>query len=448
MTHRFAAGAFRQACVAGFDQQHPIMERDGSGEGKTRRFAARGLSRALFGGALFWLIGLNLALAQPHKEQSAHAGEAIGTIEQVYDGTLTPDEATRTFRNIDRLAPSRPIKAGGTVHALPVSQTKFKGFTVKIDDRTYDYYDFLAVQQVTGLIILKDGKLVHELYQRGNTADTRWMSMSIAKSVTSTLAGVAVQDGYIRNLDANVTDYVPALKGSAYDGVSVRDVLMMSSGVGWDEAYTDPRSDRRALLRAQIARQPGGAMKVMANLKRAGAPGTVHNYSTGETQVLAEVIHRATGKPLAEYLSEKIWKPYGMQADASWWLESENGVEIGGSGISATLRDYARFGQFILEGGAINGRPVVPASWVAEATTPRKFKNGETIQYGYMWWPGWTDSAKKDGAYLAMGIYGQNIYINPARHVIIATTAALPKPGSPEIQNFLTFLDAIANSLD
>ena len=414
---------------------------------RTRRRALHRVSSFVFGSAALALVALTAIASQSEAREYAHAGEAIGTVEQVYDGALTPDEAVRTFRNIDRLMPSRLIKAGGAVRALPVSATHFTGFKTTIAGRTYDYYDFLAVQQVTGLVILKDGKLVHEFYQRGNTADTRWMSMSIAKSITATLAGVAVQDGHISSLDAKVTDYVPALKGSAYEGVSVRDILMMSSGVAWNEGYTDPSSDRRALLRAQIAQQPGAAMKVMASLKRAGDPGTVHNYSTGETQVLAEVIYHATGRPLAAYLSEKIWKPYGMQADAYWWLDSPDGVEIGGSGISATLRDYARFGQFILEGGAIEGHPVVPAWWVAEATTARRLRNGQDTAYGYMWWPGWTDSAKKDGAYLAMGIYGQNIYINPARKVIIATTAALPKPDSPEIENYLAFFDAIADSL-
>ena len=391
---------------------------------------------------------LSPALALAQDDNYAHSDEPIGTIEEIYDGKLTPDLGVSTFRNIDRLFPSRLIEAGGTVHELPQSATKFNGFTVEIDGRTYDYHDFLAVQQITGLVILKDGELVHETYQRGNTADTRWMSMSIAKSVASTLAGIAVNDGHISSLDALVTDYVPSLKGSAYEGATVRDILMMSSGVGWDEQYTDPASDRRALLRAQIAQQPGAAMKVMAALERVAEPGTLNNYSTGETQVLAEVIYHATGTPLAEYLSEKVWKPYGMQADAYWWLDSTDGVEIGGSGISATLRDFARFGQFILDGGSVDGQPVVPSSWVAEATTPRTLKNGETIQYGYMWWPGWTEAAKADGAYLAMGIYGQNIYINPAKNVIIANTAALPKPGSPEIGNYLAFFDAIAASLE
>lgn len=265
-----------------------------------------GISRFLSGCVAFGLIALITATAQARSGEYSNASEAIGTLEQVYDGTLTPDAAVRTFRNIDRLSPSRRIEAGGTVRTFPASEIKFKGFSTKINDRTYDYYDFLAVQQVTGLIILKDGKLVHELYQRGNTADTRWMSMSVAKSVTSTLAGVAVQDGYIRSIDSKVTDYVPALKGSAYEEVSIRDILMMSSGVEWDEAYTDPGSDRRDLLRAQIAQQPSGAMKVMAALKRNSPPATKHNCSTGETQVLAEVIYRATGRPLADYLSEKI----------------------------------------------------------------------------------------------------------------------------------------------
>lgn len=398
-----------------------------------------------------WLALGAVMLASPALAEGpayAHASEPIGTIEEIYDGKLTPDLSVNTFRNIDRLFPSRLIAAGGTVHELPASDVSFDGINVTIGERKYDYFDFLADHQVAGLVILKDGKLVHETYQRGNTADTRWMSMSVAKSVASTLAGFAVADGYIKDLDAMVTDYVPALKGSAYDGVSVRDVLMMSSGVGWNEEYTDSTSDRRDLLRAQIAQKPGAAMAVMANLERVAEPGTKNNYSTGETQVLAEVIYHATGKPLAEYLSEKLWKPYGMQADAYWWLDSPDGVEIGGSGISATLRDFARFGQFILDGGTIDGKAVLPEGWVAEATTSRTLKTGEDIGYGYMWWPGWTDAAKEDGAFLAMGIFGQNVYINPKRNVVIATSGALPKPGSPEINNFLTVFDAIAGSLD
>jgi CubicO group peptidase (beta-lactamase class C family) len=272
--------------------------------------------------------------------------------------------------------------------------------------------------------------------------------MSVAKSITSKLTAIAIEEGLIAGLDAPVTDYVPALAGSAYDGVSVRDVLMMASGVQWNETYTDPESDRRALLRAQISQEPGSAMAVMAALPRAAEPGTANNYSTGETQVLGEIVHGAVGKPLAEYLSEKIWVPYGMEADANWWLDSPDGVEIGGSGISATLRDYGRFGQFFLEGGVIDGASILPEGWTKEAAGPLTLKDGSELEYGYMWWTGWTEPSKADGAYAAIGIQGQNVYINPTRNVVIVTFGAQPKPVGKEPIDPLAFFDAGAAELD
>jgi CubicO group peptidase (beta-lactamase class C family) len=358
-----------------------------------------------------------------------------------------PDEAVATFRNIDRLFPTRTIKAGGAVRELPQADRQLTNFTFKYDGATYDLYDVMALDNFTALLVLKDGEIAFETYQRGNTRDTRWMSMSVAKSVTSTLAAIAIEEGLIAGLDAQVTDHVPSLKGSAYDGVSIRDVLMMASGVEWNETYTDPGSDRRALLRAQISQVPGSAMAVMAALPRAAPPGTVNNYSTGETQVLGEIVRGAVGKPLSEYLSEKIWVPYGMEADATWWLDSPDGVEIGGSGISATLRDYGRFGQFFLEGGMIDGVSILPEGWNREATRPTRLKDGSTLEYGYMWWPGWTGPSRKDGAYAAVGIQGQNIYINPTRNVVIVTFGAQPKPVDRQPIDPMEFFDAVAARL-
>ena len=390
------------------------------------------------------------AMAATPGDQDAgypHANEPIGTVEQVYDGALMPDDAVATFRNIDRLFPTRTIEAGGTVRELPPAEQQLTNFTFEHDGATYDLYDVMALDNFTALLVLKDGRIAFETYQRGNTGDTRWMSMSVAKSITSTLAAIAIKDGLIAGLDALVTDYVPALKGSAYDGVSVRDVLMMASGVQWNETYTDPNSDRRALLRAQISQEPGSAMRVMAALPRAAQPGTVNNYSTGETQVLGEVVRGAVGKPLAEYLSEKIWVPFGMEADARWWLDSPDGVEIGGSGISATLRDYGRFGQFFLEGGMIDGDSILPEGWTREAAGPTKLKDGSALAYGYMWWPGWTGPSREGGAYAAVGIQGQNIYINPARKVVIVTFGAQPKPVGKEPIDPMAFFDAVAARL-
>ncbi|RIY01089.1 class C beta-lactamase-related serine hydrolase [Aureimonas flava] len=394
------------------------------------------------------LAGLVLVAAPSRAADYPHAQEPIGTVTQVYEGKLLPDQAVSTFRNIDRLFPTRTIAAGGTVRALPAAETPLGEVVFTEGDKTYDLFDVMALDSFTAMIVLKDGKVAFETYQRGNTPDTRWMSMSVAKSITSTLAAIAIKEGKLSGLDAPVTDHVPALKGSAYEGVTLRDVLTMTSGVRWNETYTDPASDRRALLKAQVSQEPGSAMKLMASLPRAAEPGTANNYSTGETQVLGEVVRGAVGKPLAEYLSEKIWVPYGMEADANWWLDSPDGHEIGGSGISATLRDYARFGQFFLENGTIDGASILPDGWVREAAGPTALEDGSKLDYGYMWWTGWTEPSIADGAFAAIGIQGQNIYINPKRDVVIVTFGAQPKPVGKEPVDPLVFFDAVAAALD
>ncbi|MGM8932901.1 serine hydrolase domain-containing protein [Salinicola halophyticus] len=378
-----------------------------------------------------------------------HANEPVGSVEQIYGGQLVPDLAVSTFRNIDRLFPSRVIAAGGRPRPLPPISQNLEGWVATVNGEPYDLYDYLALNNVTGLLVLHRGNVLYETYQRGNAPDTRWMSMSVAKSVCSTLAGMAIRDGLIpEGLGARVVDYVPLLRGSAYDGVSLRDLLMMASGVAWNETYTDPESDRRSLLRAQVAQAPGGAMAVMAALPRAAEPGRVHNYSTGETQILAELVHAAVNRPLADYLSEKLWQPYGMESDATWWLESAGGIEVGGSGIGATLRDYARFGQFMLEGGKVDGEPLLPDGWMAEATRPTTLADGETVGYGFMWWTAWTPPSRKDRAYAARGIHGQLVYINPAHDIVIAQNAAAPKPKGRIVIDPMVFFDALVAHLD
>jgi len=265
--------------------------------------------------------------------------------------------------------------------------------------------------------------------------------MSIAKSITSTLIGAALKQGYIRSLSDSVTRYVPTLIGSAYDGVTVRDVLMMASGVRWNETYTDPSSDRRHLLEAQISQVPGSLMAVMRSLPRTAAPGTVNNYNTGETQVAAEILRAAVGRPLATYLSDRIWSPFGMEAEANWWLASPDGIEIGGSGVSATLRDYGRFGLFILGSGVAGGDSILPPGWVHEATTPKTLRDGSPVDYGYLWWPG------RDGAFMAIGIHGQFIYVNPAARVVIVVWGARPHPTDGQAVDDWVFCDAVIEAL-
>jgi CubicO group peptidase (beta-lactamase class C family) len=352
----------------------------------------------------------------------------IGSVRQIYDGTLLPDAQVNTFRNIDRLFPTRTVPYGSHVQQLPVG-SGFPPFVFRSKGEDYDLYDYLSLNRISGLLVLKNGEVRLETYQLGNDSTSKWMSMSVAKSVTSTLAGIALNEGAIQSLEDEVVRYVPSLKGSSYEGVSIRNVLQMASGVAWNEDYLDPHSDRRRMLDAQIAQRSGGVLELMAALPRAAAPGQKWNYSTGETHVLGAIVRGATGMPLSQYLSEKVWIPCGMESTATWWLESKNGLEVGGSGLSATLRDYGRFGQFLMSGGMVGGIRMLPAEWLDEASTPKIF-GGDEIDYGYMLWPIAPSASHLplSRGFEARGIFGQHIYMNPSEEIVIVVWGALPKP--------------------
>ena len=402
-------------------------------------------------------MGLIVALApaiscvgpsNPVRYVNPHAADSIGTVRAMYNGALSQALAVTTFRNIDRLFPTRTVAHGPTPHLLSIATTPLADVHFSSKGVAYSLDTYVSANRVSGLLVLKNGRIALERYAFGNGPGTRWMSMSVAKSITSTLIGAAIRDGDIRSIDDPVTRYVPRLAGSAYDGVTVRNILMMASGVRWNETYTDPASDRRHLLDAQIAQQPGAAIDLMRSLARAAPPGTVNNYSTGETQIAGEVVRGAVGKPLAQYLSEKIWKPYGMETDASWWLDSPDGHEIGGSGFSATLRDYARFGLFFLDGGAVNGDSILPAGWLHEAGSPKTLLGGAPLHYGYMWWPMTASPGTvNDGAFSAEGIFGQYIYINPSERVVIVQWSAQTRPTGGDIVNPEDFFAAVAIAL-
>ena len=396
--------------------------------------------------ALLWLSACRPAPSTA-ADAYPHESEPIGTVRESYDGRLSDTMAVHTFRNIHRLFPTRAVAPAAVPRALPPARQPLTRVVLTAGDTADLLARYLAANRVTGLLVLDSGRVAHEYYGQGNGPRTRWMSMSMAKSITSTLVGAALRDGAIHSLEDPVVRYVPALVGSAYDGVSIREVLTMSSGVRWSERYTDPRSDRRRLLEAQIAQQPGGLLAVMRSLPRAAPPGTVHTYSTGETQVLAEVLHGAIQRPLANYLSEKIWRPAGMEAEARWWLESPDGREIGGSGLSATLRDYGRLGLFLLEQGMVGRDTVLPSGWMREATASRQLKDGTALDYGYMWWTATTPDARRDRAYTAQGIHGQFLYVNPADQIVVVVWSAQPPPTGGAVVDDLAFFDAVVRTL-
>ena len=390
-----------------------------------------------------------LASCKPIEDQSyPHADEPIGTAHQIYDAALSHDLAVNTFRNIDQVFPSQKVPRSRTPSELPSSDRLPPDVHFTFQDSTYSMDDYIEQNHVAAMLILKDGKNIHEFYRFGNTEQTRWLSMSIAKSIVSTLIGAAIQDGYIESIEDPVTRYVPSLEGTAYDGTSIRNVMMMTSGAAWNEEYTDPGSDRRRLLDAQISQEPGAVMDVMKGLEREHEPGTVYRYNTGETQVAAEVLYHATGRTLSEYLSERIWQPMGAEADAFWWLDSEDGVEIGGSGFTATLRDYGRFGLFVLNNGVVNGEAILPEDWVQEAGSPKELPDGTEIDYGYLWWTAETEAGRRDGAFSADGIFGQTIYLNPAENVVFVVWSAWPYPTqSGKFDYDWSLFEAVVDSL-
>ena len=370
-----------------------------------------------------------------------HANEPIGTVREIYDGKLYPDIQVNTFRNIDRLFATRTVARGKTVSMLPLSKQPLQDFAYSVNGQTYDLFDVLSMNRVSGLLIIHRGEIVFEKYLLGNDQHTRWMSMSVVKSITASLIGAAIQDGHINSIDDLIVNYLPRFKGTAYDGVTVKHLLQMSSGVAWNETYTDPTSDRRRMLEAQLSQQPDAVLNLMALLPRAATPGTVWNYSTGETQVAGALVRAATGKPVADYLSEKIWSTLGMQADANWWLQSANGLEVGGSGLSATLRDYARLGLFWLNDGVINtdGKPqrVLPEGWM-KAASSRQQIGGKTVDYGYMLWP------MHGNSYAAEGIFGQYLFVDPDTQLVVAMWSAQSKPLYRAGLNEYAFLQALS----
>jgi CubicO group peptidase (beta-lactamase class C family) len=314
------------------------------------------------------------------------------------------------FRALDRLpvlAKSRVVAAGGTPRPLPAGAP----LRLPIDVDAY-----MAGQRAAALVIVHDGKLRLERYGLGFGPDGRWTSFSVAKSITSTLVGAALKDGAIRSMDDKVSEYLPQLKGSAYDDVSIRQLMTMTSGVRWNEDYADPASDVARFNNHKPEEGVDALVSYMRRLPRAAPPGTRWNYSTGETNLVGVLLSHATGKTLSAYLSQKIWVPAGMEQQATWIL-SRTGQEISGCCLQAATRDFARFGLFLLDGARVDGHGIIPEGWLAEATSRRTDIGVPGRGYGYQWW------TYDDGSYTARGIFGQAIFIDPTRRLVIASNA-------------------------
>ena len=347
--------------------------------------------------------------------------------------TWKDEVQAKGYRDIEHIYKTTTIKRGKTVHPLPVAAKQIAP-TWTADGKTWTVDEYMKAYRVSGLLVLKDGRIVLEKYALGRKPADRWTSFSVAKSVTSTLVGAAIQDGKIKSLNEPVTTYIPELKGSAYEGVTVRQMLMMSSGVKWNEDYTDPKSD--VAQAGGSVTQPGvnPMVSYLRKLPRDKPPGSTFHYNTGETDLVGVLVSKATGETLAQYASEKIWRAYGMERDAVW-MTDPGGQERGGCCISMTLRDYGRMGLFIAEGGkAPDGKggvkQVVPPWWIGQATKqeiPLDAAKPNDGGYGYFWW------IRPNGEYDAVGIFGQSVTTFKDEHLIIVVNSAWPNATGREL---------------
>ncbi|NCP24526.1 MAG: beta-lactamase family protein [Erythrobacter sp.] len=327
------------------------------------------------------------------------------------------ERRSAAFRDMEGLFPGMEAAQTGPVRELP------RGPALSAETQQAARA-FMAQTDAAGLMVLRDGKVVFEDYALGFRPDERWTSFSVAKSFTSTLLGAAIADGAIEGVDQLVTDIIPALAGTAYDGVTVGQIATMTSGVRWNEDYTDPNSDVAKMLAVTPVPGESQAITYARTLTREAPAGEKWVYKTLETNLLGVIVEEATGRSLADYAGEKIARPAGF-AGKLFWMQDLTGGNIAGCCISLRLSDYARFGQFVLEGG--DG--VVPQDWFARATAPSvPFENAPGFGYGYQWWT-------YPGAFGAQGIFGQAITVVPEKNLVVATVSNWPTATSSANRN-------------
>ena len=353
--------------------------------------------------------------------QAATQKEVAAFIERLKAGDLDtnvllyPTSDRRiAFAHVNAWLPTRPLFAAQTPYPLNTKiDQSLADVSYQVAGETFSVRDFLAREPLMGIAVVEGDTIRLEHYAEDHNPESGWISFSVTKSFTSTLIGAAIKDGFINSIEDRVETYLPRLKGSAYGAVSIKNILQMSSGVAWNENYTDPNSD----VSKAGSLQGVALTDYLGALPQNHAPGTVFNYNTAESNLLGEVLRAAIGNSATDYMNAKVWQGFGMEHWGNWMQSAPFAGETGGCCISASIRDYARLGIFVKK-GAVNatGESLVPEGWMKEATSPSKGYAG----YGYKWW------LEGDGAYAASGIFGQGIYIDPQRDVVISLHSNAP----------------------
>ncbi|MHC8304846.1 serine hydrolase domain-containing protein [Pseudomonas sp. PB3P13] len=428
----------------------------------------------------FTLLSVVAALAGSVQAQDTEAPCGVPGLQvcpQPFDKTLPNakdmlgwDQETRVvgFRNTYRMYGGDVFRTHGIKpYPLPEADHKLNEVRYMLNGMPHGMDDYLRNQNVTGLLVLKDGKVAYEHYDKGNTAQTLWTSRSVAKSVVSVLVGVAVKEGKIKSVDDKITQYIPELEGSAWQDVTLHQLLQHTSGVIWDENYASKDSDFSHMTQCEAQPDPYTCvLNLVKSVKRKPGvkPGEVWSYNTGGAWLVGRVLENATGQTIAKYMETQIWSRYGMQQDGVWHALVPGKVDMGGHGFNATLRDWGRFGQFVLSGGQLpGGEKLLPDDWIKRSTDWTQAKGSVTAvapkgQYGYQWWynaPAADASTQSKGTisqdqtFWALGIYGQAIAINPAERLVVVQWSTWKNAESPNslYEEQAAFVSAVAKAL-
>ncbi|MBC8037711.1 MAG: serine hydrolase [Rhizobiales bacterium] len=356
------------------------------------------------------------ALAAPAKADEYPCGNRVTMWDEPY--------RVCSYRRVGEIYDSQRVARGTVVTPLPYGE-QLDGITYTYQGKQRQLAHYFAKARTTGLIVLKNGRVVYEHYGYGANERSALTSQSMAKSMTSALVGFAIADGTIKSVDDPITDYVPELKTTGYNKVPIKAILQMSSGVLWREDYSASHSDSTEFFDRVMVHNSASIPEFLQTVQRGPIPPFgKFQYASIETNAIGELVRKATGKSLAAYLSEKIWIPLGMEGDATWSSDG-SGNEIASCCLNARLRDFARFGLLMAQKGMWQGKQLLPAKWVDEATRPDRKQvkpgrlyDGYPMGYQYQWWvfPG------PDRAFTALGINGQFLYVNPSKNLVIVMT--------------------------
>ncbi len=356
---------------------------------------------------------------------------------------LDNDVSSLTFRSMDTLFTTRTVARSGAVWALPrEDRPLLVGYSWK--GQNYTTQQFLERTYTNALLVMKDGRVISEIYRNASSEHSRFIGWSMTKSITSVLIGCALAERRIDSLDTPISRYLPELKGGGYEGVSIRHVMQMRSGVDYEERYDFEHPGRAASNHiAALVKNVARFADAARTLPRIHEPGSFFQYKTIDTAVLGWLIERVTQGSVAAYTARCLWEPLGAESDAFYIMDGPPGVgrEFSGAGFNATLRDFGRFGQMVLNGGVANGRRIVSADWIHESTRPSGDTGSQGGGYGLQWWVLGTT-----GAFSAIGLQGQYIYIDPATRTVVVKLSYFP-PGDnsaldAETQVFLRAVSA------